>query len=116
MGLVKVRKRWSRGVVLMWICVFVFPILLESQVQVVDAKKGVKEIYYVVSRMEGNTVILESEDGEQIMVERSKLPRRMKEEDVLSYRNGKYRRNGKKTKERKNKIEAEMKYFFSLNS
>lgn len=78
------------------------------------AKKGVeKKEYYVVSRIEGQVVILEDENGEQIIMERKKLPKRIKEEDVLSYKNGKYRRDLKKTKERKKAIETELNNFFS---
>lgn len=69
-------------------------------------RKVIQKEYYVVSRMEGNVVVLENENGQQITMERSKLPKRIQEEDILSYSRGRYRKDVKKTKERKKRIQA----------
>lgn len=75
-------------------------------------KRVTPKEYYVISRMEGDTAILEKENGEEIVVKRSKLPKKAKEEDVLSYQKGKYRRDIKKTRERKKNIQSYMKHFW----
>lgn len=82
--------------------------------EVVQARvRKIPKTYFVVSRMEGTQAVLEAENGEEIPIKRSKLPKRAKEGDVLSYHKGKYRRDTKKTKERKKRIEAYMQNFFS---
>ena len=79
----------------------------------VEAAKRMSRVkYYVVSRMEKSIVILEDDNGKQKKVNRKNLPKRIKEEDVLAYKNGKYRLDVNQTKVRKQRIEWYMKFFF----
>lgn len=105
----KMKKKFGvvLGIVLM------VPVLLAPDMAQASTRK-IKTIktYFVVSRMEGKQAVLEAENGDQIKIQRSKLPKRAKEGDVLAYQKGRYRRDTKKTKERKQRIEAYMQNFF----
>ena len=114
MTLAQKEKRYALLIVLGIFIGIVISVICGGTDSVLAAKKTVaKKEYYVVSRMEGEVVILENEKGEETQVERKKFPKRIKEEDVVYYRNGKYRKDSRKTRERKKAIEAEMKNFFT---
>ncbi len=114
MGLAQREKKYMFLIVLGFFVGIIISILCGGTDNVLAAKKTVaKKEYYVVSRMEGEVVVLENEKGIETQVERKKFPKRIKEEDVVYYRNGKYRKDSRKTRERKKAIEAEMKNFFT---
>lgn len=106
------KKRWYQKVAYGALPIAMLPALLVPQA--VFAKTGNKIVkgYFVVSRMEGDVVLLENESGVEQQISRSKIPKKAKEGDVLSYYKGKYRRDIKRTKERKKRIEAYLEQFW----
>ena len=106
------RKRLYQGSICFVTTLLLMPMFVSSQPVCAKGKTKVPKQYFVVSRMEDGVVLLEDGQGIEQETSKSKLPKRIREGDVLSYHKGKYRKDLKKTKERRKRIEAYMEGFW----
>jgi len=69
-------------------------------------------LHYTIDRIEGDTAVLESDDGEVINIKLTDLPAGIKEGDILKFENNIYTIDEQRTKQGKKDIEERFNKLF----
>lgn len=67
---------------------------------------------FTIDRIEENKVVLECENGDIIRLDRTSLPKNVREGDVLHFEKGSYFLNARETQQRRDKIKRLMSGLF----